>query len=117
MELQKFPRDEDLFELFSCSICERKNSGAKIVFKGVVMDGTVLRILGALPNFSRHTKVVKPVKGVPEKQYIVREPKSRSFIDSALFNARGNGEKALLRSFEILFATCRRDSFSIIFIS
>ena len=59
----------------------------------MVIDGTALRILGTLPKFSRHIKMVKPVSGVPHKEYLVREPKLRGFIDAVLFNAKSVGEK------------------------
>ena len=34
-----------------------------------------------------------PVKGVPDKQYLIREPRSRLFIDSILVSVKGIGEK------------------------
>ena len=71
----KFPRDENLIEIFSCSTCETRDTDGERVLKGVVMDGTALGILGTPPNFSRDMKVVMPVKGVPDKQYIIRDAK------------------------------------------
>ena len=56
------------------------------------MDGTALGIFGTLPNFYRHTESVMPIKGLPGKQYIIRGPKLRVFIDAILVSAKGNGE-------------------------
>ena len=92
----KFPRNENLFELFSCSTCETRDSDGKRVLKGVVMDGTALGILGTLPNFSRHTKVVMPLKGVPNEQYIIRDAKLRGFAESILVSAKYSGEKDMV---------------------
>ena len=68
LKLLKFPRDEDLYRLFSCSIFETRDASSENMLKDIVMDGTALGIISALPNFSRHTRVLKPVKGVPDKQ-------------------------------------------------
>ena len=93
MKLLKFPRDEHLFALFSCSVSETNNSARVKTLNGVVTDGTALGILGTLTKFSRHTKIAKPVSGVPDKQYLMREPKLRGFVDAALLSAKSVGEK------------------------
>lgn len=69
------------------------NKGRQKVLKEVVMDETVLEILGALPNFSRYTNMVIPVKGVPDKQFIILGPKLRQFIDAILVSVKANIEK------------------------
>ena len=87
-------------------MCETRYTHGEKVIKGVVMDGTALGILGALPNFSRHAKFVNPVKGVPDKQYIVRDPKLYASIDSVLVSPRNQGEEN--NFFVSLRATSRR---------
>ena len=76
------------------------------MIKGVVMDRTALGILGALPKFSRHAQFVNPVKGVPDKQNIVRHPKFYASIDSVLVSPRDQGEEN--NFFVSLRATLRR---------
>jgi len=55
------------------------------------MDRTDLGILGTLPKFNRESRLVSPVPRVPDKQYIMRKPKSRSFLDCILTSAKGGG--------------------------
>ena len=73
MKLFKLPRDEHLFALFYCSVCEENNSAGVKTLDGVVMERTALGILRTLPKFSRHTKIVKLVNGGPEKKYLMQE--------------------------------------------
>ena len=64
----RFPDDNDLFELFSCSTCENEDddeAGSRY-FDGVVMDGTALGILECLPEFVRNTQLISVVPGIPE---------------------------------------------------
>ena len=57
------------------------------------MDDTGIGILGTLPKLSRHTKIVKPVSGVPDKQYLMRETKLRGFVDAVMLSVNSVGEK------------------------
>jgi len=85
----KFPHDDDLYSLFSCSKCERDPESGTRDLAAVVMDGTALGILGSLPKFNRETRSVSAVSRVPDKQYIMRKPKARSFVDAILTSAKG----------------------------
>jgi len=84
----KFPRDEDLHELFSCSKCERNFQSGTRELDAVVMDGTALGILGTLPEFTRETRTVSSVPRVPDKQYIMPTPKLRAFVDAVMVSAK-----------------------------
>ena len=96
MKLLKLPRDEHLFALFSCSVCEANNSAGFKTLEVVFMDGTALGILRTLPKFSRHTKIVKLVSGGPEKQYLMQETKLRGFVDAVLLSANSIENRILL---------------------
>lgn len=87
----KFPRDEDLAQLFSCSVCETNDVSGEKYLGGIVMDGTALGILGALPNFSRHEKRVCPVPKIADRQYLMRSPKLRAFVEAVLKSAKSAG--------------------------
>jgi len=87
----RFPHDDDLYALFSCPKCERDTESASRDLGAVVMDGTALGILGTLPKFNRETRLVSAVARVPDRQYIMRKPKSRSFVDAILTSAKGAG--------------------------
>ncbi len=52
LKLLKFPSDDVLFGLFSCSVCERKDSMGNVYSDGIVMDGTTLGILGTCQTFN-----------------------------------------------------------------
>lgn len=88
----RFPKDEDLYSLFSCTKCERDPSSGTRELDAVVMDGTALGILGSLPKFNRQTRTVKAAPRMPDKQYIMRKPKLRGFVDAVLTSAKaGDG--------------------------
>lgn len=57
----------------------------------IVMDGTALGILGTLPKFWLHTKVVKAVPRISAIRYVMKNPKLRGFIDSILRSAKTSG--------------------------
>ncbi len=56
------------------------------------MGGTALGILGTLPEFHRHTKVVSGVLQIPNKQYLMRNLKLLAFVDAVLISAKSSGE-------------------------
>lgn len=91
----RFTREGDLFELFSCPDCEKRDADGNRYFDGIVMDGTALGILRTLPNFIRQAEIVSAVTRVPDRQYLIREPKIRSFIDSLLVAAKSSNEDGL----------------------
>ncbi len=90
----KFPNHKDLIELFSCSACEKRDDHGNRYFDRVVMDGTALKILETLPTFERHTGVVSSVPCIPDKQYIMREPKILPVVDATLVSAKSAGESS-----------------------
>ena len=90
-----FSKEENLFELFSCTDCEKRDSDGNYYLDGIVMDGTALGILGTLPNFVRHSEVVHSVPRIPDRQYLIRDPKIRSFIDKVLVAARSSNEDGI----------------------
>jgi len=85
----RFSRDDDLYSLFSCSKSERNPDKGPRELDAVVMDATALGILGTLPKFRRETRLVSAVPRIPNRQYIMRTPKLRAFIDSILTSAKG----------------------------
>jgi len=87
----KFPQDDDLYSLFSCKKCEREPRSESRDLAAIVMDGTALGILGTLPTFNRETRIISPVPRIPDKQYIMRKPKLRAFVDAILTSAKGAG--------------------------
>jgi len=91
----RFPREEDLHQLFSCATCEKETLDGQKRMDGIVMDGTALGILGTLPNFNRAINVVEAVQRVPKRQYIMPTPIYRGFVDSILSSAmRAHGAVA-----------------------
>ena len=77
----KFPRDQDIFELFSCSKCEQNVGNGFKRMDGVVMDGSAVGILGKLPPFERQVRIMKPTARISDRQYLIRVPKHRKFVD------------------------------------
>lgn len=45
------------------------------------MDGTALGILGIQPNYIQNTEHFSSVPRMPDKQYLMRKPKLRTFAD------------------------------------
>ncbi len=90
----KFPNHKNLIELFFCFVCEKRDDHGNRYIDGVVMDVTALGILGTLPTFERHTEVVSSVPLIPEKQFIMREPKLCSVVDAILVSAKSAGENS-----------------------
>lgn len=87
--LLKFRTKEDLECLFTCAKCEsRTEDGEEKRMDTVIMDGTALGILGALPQFERITSVVPPIQRVSTRQDIMRTPKHRQFVDCVLLSGR-----------------------------
>ncbi len=84
----RFPTENNLHELFSCSNCENRDGEGNKYFDGVVMDCTVLGIFCALPEFNKHITLVSTVPRMPDKQFIIREPKTRAFIDTGMVSAK-----------------------------
>ena len=63
----EFYQKQDLHELFSCKTCVVDAENGEMQIDGVVMDGLAMRILGTLPDFIRHMKVVSCVPRASEK--------------------------------------------------
>lgn len=83
-----FPKDQDVFELFSCATCERTMKDGSKRIDGVVMDGSAVGILGKLPNFQRVTHQINAVSRIADREYIMRTSTSRRFIDSIMVCAK-----------------------------
>ncbi len=79
-----------MVNLFSCSECEVELENGAKMFDGVVMDGTVVRILVALPNFVRDIRIVLPVTSIADRQDIMRTPKYWQFIESIMLSAQNS---------------------------
>ena len=73
--------DHELACIFSCSICERTLSTGEKEINGVVMDGTAVGILGALPKFQRVKHEIPSVNGISAYQYLMKTPIFRAFVD------------------------------------
>ena len=78
----EFPNEADMDNLFSCDTCEKLLPNGEMQMDGVVMDGTAMGILGTLPTFVRPNSVLLPVSSVADRQYIMRSPKLRQFVES-----------------------------------
>ena len=83
-----FPNESYLNDLFSSMKCERIASDRKKRFDGIVMDGTAMGILGKLPEFVRVKSRFSRVQNLSNKQYIIRTPRLREFVDSILTSAK-----------------------------
>lgn len=55
------------------------------------MDGTAVGILGTLAAFSRYETLVSAVSIVPDRQYLMREPKLRAFVDAVFTSSKAAG--------------------------
>lgn len=84
----RFPRDEYLNNLFSCSTCERPTSRGEKRLEAVVMDGTALGILPSLPDSERIRAVFPVVRRISEHQYMIQSPTDRLFIDCIAVSSR-----------------------------
>ena len=62
IKTNSFSRYSDLFELFTCSFCESIDDSGNRFLDRIFMNGTSLGILGNLPDFVRHKKLVSTVK-------------------------------------------------------
>lgn len=56
--------------------------------EGVVMDGSAVGILGSLPRFERLVSLVEPVTRSADKQYIMKNAKSRKFVECMMMRGR-----------------------------
>ena len=60
--------------------CEYNASDGTRTHDAVVMDGTALGILGKLPTFKRHRKVVSAMHRISDKQFLMRNPRLCGFL-------------------------------------
>ena len=52
------------------------------------MDGTAMGILGKLPEFVRVKSIFSRLQNLSNKQYIMRTPRLRHFVDSIMTSAK-----------------------------
>ena len=60
--------DRDLYEIFFCHDCEKRDKDGNRWLDGIAMDGTALGILRILPNFMRETNVIPAITRVTGRQ-------------------------------------------------
>ena len=89
----RFVEEDYLSNLFSCKKCARNPESENRDLDAVVMNGTALGILGTVPQFERHTKVLSAVPGISDRQYKMRNPKLRAFLDAVFRSARNAGTR------------------------
>lgn len=87
----KFPKEHNLNEVFSYTVCEKKLPSGEKRLPGVVKDRTAVGIQKKLPNFHRDNRLVLPVPRVAEHQYLMCPSKFR-------------------QSLELVFKICRNSS-------
>ena len=83
-----FPKDDNVFKLFSCSKCERTLDDGSKRMNGVVMDGSAVGILGKLPKFQRIDFQMNVIPRIADRQYIMGVSKSRRFIDAIMISEK-----------------------------
>ena len=82
-----FPNDEDSYDLFSSSKCERTLRDGTKRMAGAAMDGSAVGILGKLPNFKQIIHQINIVLCIGNPQYVMRTSKSRRSIECILVSA------------------------------
>ena len=87
----RFAEEDYLSNLFSCKNCAQNPESENRDLDAVEMDGTALGILGTIPQFQKHKKVVLAVSRISDRHYIMRNPKLRAFLDSVFRSARNAG--------------------------
>lgn len=83
-------KEEDLFELFSCSTCEGKLADGSKRMDGVVMDGSAVAIVGKLPNLDRVANLVNTEPRVSDKQLLFHRTRFRGWEKG--FSEKKNGK-------------------------
>ena len=91
-----FPKDDHMFELFSCTRSEELLPDSTKRMSGVLMEGSAIGILGNLLNFERNASQVRAVHFVPDRQYIMRTSKSRQFVYLIMISERQANERGNL---------------------
>ena len=84
----QFGKEQYLYDFFSFKNCERNYNDGTRKLDAVVMDGTDLEILGKLPMFQRHKKVVPSVSRISDKQCLMPDSKLRGFLDAIYRSAK-----------------------------
>jgi len=90
-----------LAQTFSCSTCEEVSKDGSKTIDAVVIDGTAVGILAALPRFERPTALVPRVNRSTSHQYMLRTPAVRRVLESIYRTA---SSEATGSSFSIRFA-------------
>ena len=88
--LLRLPSRSDFNDLFSCVSCKVIDTSGDERVEGVVMGGTAMGILRALPQFERVSLTISPIPHISKKQYLMRAPRNRAFVDGILISARQN---------------------------
>ena len=88
----RFPNNEDLSDLFSCSICTLQEENGYQRMEAVVLDGTALGILVCLPSFQRITCTVPIAKRITVERYITKTLKKRLFVGSIFVSSKTKNE-------------------------
>ena len=69
----KFPKERGIFDLFSCSKCERTLEDGSKRMDGVLMDGSAIGIIGKLSNFKHVTHLMNVVPRISDRQHVYFE--------------------------------------------
>ena len=85
LKFLSFVRESHLVSLFSWSDCEKRTTTGENRLDSIVKDGSATCILGILPEFRRRREVVEAVtNSLAVKQYLLRTPKHRAFVECVL---------------------------------
>lgn len=60
----RFPKDEDIYELFTCYKCEKRMPNGERRMDSIVLDVSAVGILGKFPEFDLPKSVVRAVPRV-----------------------------------------------------